>query len=638
MTESMLGQAIVYLGAALVCVPIAKRAGMGSVLGYLLAGILIGPFGLGFVGHEGEDIMHFAEFGVVMMLFLIGLELEPTHFWRMRSRILGLGSLQLALTSVVLTGGFILLGLDWRGALAAGLALSMSSTAIVLQTLKEKGLGDSQAGSSSFSVLLFQDIAVIPMLALLPFLAIQAGASTAHGHAPGPMDGLPVWLKAGSVFFAVLAVIVLGRYVVVPFLRIITKASVRELSVAAALLIIVGIAFLMQLVGLSPALGAFLAGVLLANSEFRHELESDIEPFKGLLLGLFFIAVGASINFRLLAETPGTIASLVAAVILIKASVLILAGRLFRLSFDQNTIFAIGLCQVGEFAFVLLTFIDRLAILDSGWTETLMAVTAISMTLTPVLLLLNERLVLPRFGTLEQEEKEADIIDTEHPVIIAGFSSFGSTLGRFLRANGVEATILDSDSDQVNLLRKMGFKVFYGDATRLDILHSAGADSARLLFIAIDEPSTVHSLVATAKKHFPHLKIMARAGHNLDAYELVDLGVDHIYRDFLDTSVRAGVDVLASLGRRRFSATRAGLDFMKYDESAMYCLAPHRHDESSYISNAREQIRIQEKLLASDRAASHSQNDHAWDSPTPVTAATERRDRCEQESAPAADG
>ena len=270
MTETLLGQAIVYLGAALICVPIAKRLGMGSVLGYLAAGILIGPYGLGFVGHEGEDIMHFAEFGVVMMLFLIGLELEPAHFWRMRSRILGLGSLQLILTCGILTGGFLLLGLDWRGALAVGLALSMSSTAIVLQSLKEKGLGNSQAGSSSFAVLLFQDIAVIPMLAMLPFLALQAGGGAAHGSAT--LDGLPVWLKAGSVLFAVIAVIVLGRYVVVPFLRFITKASVRELTVAAALLIIVGIAFLMQLVGLSPALGAFLAGVLLANSEFRHEL------------------------------------------------------------------------------------------------------------------------------------------------------------------------------------------------------------------------------------------------------------------------------------------------------------------------------------------------------------------------------
>ena len=621
MIDSLLGQAVVYLAAAMICVPLAKRLGMGSVLGYLMAGILIGPFCLGFVGQEGQDIMHFAEFGVVMMLFLIGLELEPAHFWKMRTSILGLGSLQLVLTTLALTGGLVMLGLDWRGAFAAGLALSMSSTAIVLQSLKEKGLGNSKAGSSSFAVLLFQDIAVIPILAMLPFVALQAGAGATH--APALLDGLPVWVKAGSVLFALAAVIIMGRYIVVPFLRIITKASVRELSIAAALLIVVSIAFLMKLVGLSPALGAFLAGVLLANSEFRHELESDIEPFKGLLLGLFFIAVGASINFRLLFDSPGTILSLVLAVIVLKAAVLIAAGRLFRLSFDQNSIFALGLSQVGEFAFVLFAFINRLGILGSDWTDTLMAVTAISMTITPLLLLINERLVLSRFGTRQQVEKEADLIDTEHPVIIAGFSSFGSTLGRFLRANGVQATILDNDSDQVDLLRRMGFKVFYGDATRLDILHSAGAGSASILFIAIDSPSTVAKLVETVKKHFPKLQIMARAGNNLDAHELLDLGVNHIYRGFLDTSVRAGVDVLASLGHRRYSATRAGQNFIKYDEAAMHHLAPHRHDTSDYISNAKEQIRLQEQLLASDRASIHNLNDHAWDTLGPVTAAEE---------------
>lgn len=614
MTDSMLGQAIIYLSAALICVPIAKRLGMGSVLGYLLAGILIGPFCFGFIGQEGQDIMHFAEFGVVMMLFLIGLELEPAHFWRMRSSILGLGSLQITLTTLAMAGGLLMLGFSWQAAVASGLALSMSSTAIVLQSLKEKGLGNSQAGTSSFAVLLFQDIAVIPILALLPFLAIQSGA--AGNDTPTLLEGLPAWLKAGWVLFAVVMVFILGRYIFVPFLRIITRTSVRELCVAAALLIIVAIAFIMKLVGLSPALGAFLAGVLLANSEFRHELESDIEPVKGLLLGLFFIAVGASINFKLLLDDPAKIFSLVLAVILIKALVLIALGRLYRLSFDQNTLFAIGLSQVGEFAFVLFTFINRLGVISPDLTDTMMAVTALSMTMTPLLLMINERLLLPRFGTREQEPKEADRIDTEHPVIIAGFSSFGSTLGRFLRANGVEATILDNDSDQVDLLRKMGFKVFYGDATRLDILHSAGAGSARILVIAIDSPSTVSQLVTTAKKHFPRLKIMARAASNLDAHELLDLGVEQIYRDFLDTSIRAGVDVLASLGHRRFSATRAGQDFMKYDAAAMLQLAPHRHDKTSYISNAREQIRLQEQLLASDRAVNHAQNDHAWDTGT----------------------
>ena len=302
MTDGVLGQAAVFLAAALVCVPLAKRLGMGSVLGYLLAGIVIGPFCLGFVGKEGEDIMHFAEFGVVMMLFLIGLELEPSHFWRMRKTIVDLGSLQLAATTLASALLLMALGFSWQGAVASGLALSMSSTAIVLQSLKEKGLGSSQAGAGSFAVLLFQDIAVIPILALLPFLAIQTATQAAHS--PTMLDGLPGWLQAGWVLFAVTMVFILGRYIIVPFLRIITRTSVRELCFAAALLIIIAIALLMKLVGLSPALGAFMAGVLLANSEFRHELESDIEPFKGLLLGLFFIAVGASINFRLLADAP----------------------------------------------------------------------------------------------------------------------------------------------------------------------------------------------------------------------------------------------------------------------------------------------------------------------------------------------
>ena len=615
MTDTLLGQAVIYLSAALICVPLAKRLGLGSVLGYLMAGIFIGPFCFGFIGQEGQNIMHFAEFGVVMMLFLIGLELEPAHFWRMRSAVLGLGSLQLTLTTLALSGVLLMLGFSWQAAATSALALSMSSTAIVLQSLKEKGLGNSQAGSSSFAVLLFQDIAVIPILALIPFLALQNGVT--GSEAPSLLDGLPGWLKAGWVLLAVALIFIMGRYVLVPFLRIITKASVRELCVAAALLIIVAIAFIMKMVGLSPALGAFLAGVLLANSEFRHELQSDIEPVKGLLLGLFFIAVGASINFKLVFDNPGRIFYLVLAVIVIKGVVLVILGKLFRLSFDQNSIFAIGLSQAGEFAFVLFTFINRLGIIEGEWTDLLMAVTAISMTMTPLLMLINERLILPRYGTRVQEGKEADTFETEHPVIIAGFSSFGSTLGRFLRANGIEATILDHDSDQVDLLRKMGFKVFYGDATRLDILHSAGADKARILVIAIDDLATVSQLANTVKKHFPNLKIMARTGNNLDAHELLDLGIEQIYRDFLDTSIRAGVDVLANLGQRRYAATRAGQDFMKYDEAAMHQLAPHRHDESNYISNAKEQIRLQEQLLAGDRAIDHTENDHAWDQERP---------------------
>jgi len=613
MTEGFLFQALIYLTAAIVCVPIAKRLGMGSVLGYLLAGIVIGPYALGFIGREGQDIMHFAEFGVVMMLFLIGLELEPSHFWGMRHRILGMGSAQIIVTSLVLCAGMMLLNFNWKTALASSLALAMSSTAIVLQSMKEKGLGDTEAGKSSFAVLLFQDIAVIPILALLPLLAV----STDHGtgaQSKAILEGLPGWLQTAAVLGAGGSVVLAGRFVIVPFLRVVARTHLRELLTAAALLIVIATAFLMQLVGLSPALGTFLAGVVLANSEFRHELESDIEPFKGLLLGLFFIAVGASINFKLLIDSPLQIISLVFAVIAVKTIVLIGTGRLFKITFDQNLIFALGLSQVGEFAFVLFGFMHQLHILPDHLTDIMMAVTAFSMTITPLLLFINERFILPRFGILEAEVKEADVIDVQHPVIIAGFGDFGSTIGRFLRANGIAATILDNDSDRVDLLRKMGFKVFYGDAARPDILKSAGADAARVLITAVADPSTNCDLVEKIQKHYPHLTIMVRTKDRHGAYEMLDMGVKDVYRESLDTSIRLGVDVLVKLGYRRYSATRAGQNFLKYDEAALLKLAPHRHDEKSYIYNAREQITLQEQLLANDREVNPTINDHAWES------------------------
>ena len=613
MSNIFLHDALIYLAAAVVFVPIAKKLGMGSVLGYLLGGIIIGPFFLGFIGQEGKDIMHFAEFGVVMMLFLIGLELEPSNFWRMRNLILGTGSVQFCTTTMLIFAVFLFIGFSWQAALACGLALAMSSTAIVMQTLREKGLTRTESGKSSFAVLLFQDIAVIPILALLPLLAFSAVHAPATGNAT-LLSGQPGWAQTLTLLGAVGLVILSGRFVIVPFLRFIARIHLRELFTAAALLIVIGTAYIMMLVGLSPALGTFLAGVVLANSEFRHELESDIEPFKGILLGLFFISVGASINFSLIVNNPLMIVALVCGIIVIKASVLILAGKLARLSFDQNLIFTLGLAQVGEFAFVLFSFIHQLNILPAQWTDMMMGVTAISMTVTPLLLLANERFILPRFGTKEKEEKKADDIDVYNPVIIAGFGHFGSTLGRFLRANGIHATILDNDSDRVDLLRKMGFKVFYGDATRIDILKSAGADEARVLIAAIDSPEDNYDLAEKTKKLFPHLTIMVRARSRLDAYELIDMGVKDIYRESLDTSVRLGIDVLIKLGVRKYSATRAGQNFIKYDEAAMYQLAPHRHDQDTYIFNTREQIQLQEQLLTNDREVNPTLNDHAWDS------------------------
>ncbi len=613
MNGNFLMQAVVYLTAAVVCVPVARRLGLGSVLGYLLSGILIGPFLLGFIGEEGRDIMNFAEFGVVMMLFLVGLELEPAQFWRMRRMIVGMGTLQICLTAALISAAALFLGLSWQASLAAGLALAMSSTAIVLQTLNEKGMMRTAGGQSSFAVLLFQDISVIPILAILPLLALPAAGAGDAGH-QSLLSGLPGWMQTLGVLLAVALVILAGRFVIVPLLRLVARTHLRELFTASALLIIVSTAWLMELVGLSPALGTFLAGVILANSEYRHELESDLEPFKGLLLGLFFIAVGASINFSLVAGDPAGIVSLVLGVMVLKTLVLLVTGRVFGLGTDQNLWFAFGLSQVGEFAFVLLSFINQLEILDNEWMERMMVVTAVSMTLTPLLLMLHEKVLVPRLGTLPAETREADAISEHNPVIIAGFSQFGSTIGRFLRASGVEATVLDNDSDRVDLLRKMGFKVYYGDASRFDLLESAGAREAKILISAISSPEINAGLVETVRKHFPHLRIMIRVKDRFDAYELMDMGVENLYRESVDTSVRLGVDVLRSLGHRGYSATRAGQNFLKYDEQALRKLAGERHDMKQYIFSVRQQIELQEQLLAEDRQNILSTNDLAWDS------------------------
>lgn len=403
----------------------------------------------------------------------------------------------------------------------------------------------------------------------------------------------------------------IGEYAFVPILRIIARTRLRELFVASALLIVVGIAFLMETVGLSPALGTFLAGVVLANSEFKHELESDLDPFKGLLLGLFFIAVGASINFGLIGENAGMVISITLGIILIKTLVLKGIGKYAKLSLDQNLIFAIGLSQVGEFSFVTYSFASQLQILDKQTNDILMAITAISMTVTPLLILLNEKFVLPRVGTLE---KEADTIEEKHSVIIVGFSHFGSTVGRFLRANGIKATILDNDSDRVDLLRKMGFKVYYGDATRADLLESAGAHDAKILISAIDSPETNYLLVETVKKHFPNLEMMIRAKNRVDAFELMEMDVPNIYREHLDTSIRLGRDVLTKLGFRTHTVHRLGQSFLKYDESALSELVKVKHDQKEYISAVRKQIEMQEELLSSELHRKFTLNDHAWDS------------------------
>jgi monovalent cation:proton antiporter-2 (CPA2) family protein len=618
--EGFFAQAVVYLAAALVMVPIAKRVGLGSVLGYLSAGVAIGPFGLGLIGSAGQDVMHFAEFGVVMMLFVVGLELQPSLLWRLRGPILGLGGLQVAATALVVGGVGMALGFDGRASLAVGLILAMSSTAIVLQTLEEKGLMKTDSGQSAFAVLLFQDLAVIPILALLPLLAVSAppaaAAGKGHGAAETWIAGLAGWEQTLVVLGAVAAVVGVGLFLVRPVLRFLARTRLREMFTAATLLLVVGIAQLMSGVGLSPALGTFLAGVLLANSEFRHELESDIEPFKGLLLGLFFIAVGAGIDFALIAGRPGTIAGMVALLLVVKFAVLFGLARLFRMSLDQGLLFSFALAQGGEFAFVLFSFATQRGVLNGPEAALLVAVVALSMAATPLLILLAERAVLPRVGAKETSARRADAIHEENPVIIAGFGRFGHIVGRLLTANGVGTTVLDVDSDQVELLRKLGLKVFYGDASRLDLLRAAGAAKARIFVVAVDGQEKALEIVRTVKTHFPHLTILARAYGRQHAYELLDAGVGHVYRETLDSSLELGVATLRALGFRAHRAVRAARTFRIHDEDSVRELAAVRHDKAAYLSRARERIRDLEEVLRTDRAEIQEGRDAAWDTDT----------------------
>lgn len=617
--DSFFVQAFVYLAAALLVVPLAKRLGLGSVLGYLLAGLLIGPWGLGLVGDEGQDVMHFAEFGVVMMLFLVGLELDPSTLWRLRTPILGLGGLQVGVTAMVVALVGLALGLPWQQAVALGLILSMSSTAIALQTLAEKGLMKSDAGQKAFAVLLFQDIAVIPMLAAFPLLATVAAVGGGEGEGHGGasfVEHLPAWQHGAVVLGAITAVVVAGRFLVRPAMRIIANTGLREMFTAAALLLVVGVTLLMSLVGLSPALGTFLAGVVLANSEYRHELESDIEPFKGLLLGLFFIAVGSSIDFGLLLDAPGTIAGLLVGAILVKIAVLVALGRAFKTNRDQTAIFAVVLAQIGEFAFVLFSFAGQSGVLPGEIVRPMVAVTALSMAASPLLLALNERFLLPRLAPAAAVPRESDVEDEHNPVIIAGYGRFGQIAGRFLRSNGVGATAVDVDSELMEVLAKFGQKVFYGDASRLDLLRAAGAGSAKLLIVAVDEHPKVMEIVHTAQKHFPHLTILARARGRTEAYELLEAGVDEVYRETFDTSLRLGVDALRVLGAHAHLAHRSARTFRRYDEETVHELAALRHDQAALVKTSRERVAALSAALASDRAGIQGFSDHAWDSET----------------------
>jgi len=601
MQETFFFQAMIYLAGAVIMVPIAKRLGLGSVLGYLIAGIIIGPAFLGLIGTEGHDVMHFAEFGVVMMLFVIGLELEPSRLWRMRKIISGMGGLQVVGTTVVMGGIAMLLGLDWKTALVLGMIISMSSTAIVMQTLDEKGWMNTVAGQSSFAVLLFQDLAIIPMLALFPLLADSSTAVPTAASA-GFISTLPKWGQALVVLSAVTGVVFTGKYLLRPVFHMMAKTGLREMFTAMSLLLVVGIAVLMTSVGLSPALGAFVAGVVLANSEYRHQLEIALDPFKGLLLGLFFIAVGSSIDFQLLIRNPLMIPALVLGLMLVKSGLLFILGKLFKVRTAQNLIFSFGLSQIGEFAFVLLSFSLQGGILSREITDLMMAVAAISMAFTPLLMMINERLFVPRVCSMlpEGEQRESDIEAQDNPVIIAGYGHFGNTVGRFLRANNIQTTVLDNDSDNVDLLRKLGQKVYYGDATRYDLLQIAGAGKAQIIVIAINDREKRMEMIETVKKHFPHLYILARSLNRYDAYDQMNAGIMHIYRETLDTSLRVGKDVMKILGHDRQEVAKSARVFFNHDEKTLKYLSSIRNDDE-YISAAREKIEELEQLMLADR-------------------------------------
>ena len=600
--ETFLFQATIYLGAAVIAVPLAARLGLGSVLGYLSAGIMIGPV-LGLVGSESKDIQHFAEFGVVMMLFLIGLELEPRALWDMRRRLIGLGGLQIVLTTGGIMGGAMLLGFDAATSLAVGLIFALSSTAIVLQTLDEKGLMRTSGGRSVFSVLLTQDIAVIPILALLPLLVIANPLVMApdgslirqfepHGKdaAFSLVDGLPGWGVTLVTLGAVVAIILVGVFLTRPIFRYIHHARLREMYTALALLMVTSIAVLMSMVGLSPALGTFLAGVVLANSEFRHELESDLAPFKGLLLGLFFITVGAGIDFDLLANQPAFILSATAMVIFIKGAVLFGLSFLFSIEGKDRWLFTLSLAQAGEFGFVLVSFSFQQGVLGVALSSTLLLIIGLSMLVTPLLFIIYDRLS-KRLN--EGETQAADEVDEKGTVIIAGIGRFGQIVNRLVQSAGFSTIVIDSDLAAVQMMRKFGFRGFFGDPTRPDLLNAAGLDEAHILVVAIDDRASTNKLVAYARKTHPDLHIIARARDRVHVYELYAAGANDIIRELFDGSLRAGRYALENLGLSEFEAAEAEQTFFQHDRAAVRELAELWEpgvplaDNPAYVARAR---------------------------------------------------
>jgi monovalent cation:proton antiporter-2 (CPA2) family protein len=602
LNEFLLG-ALLYLAAAVISAPIAKKLGLGSVLGFLAAGAVVGPSVLGLVGQGSSTVQHFAEFGVIVMLFLVGLELEPSKLWQLRKQIFGLGLAQVLGVALVVGAASLAISSGWRESLVIGLVLALSSTAIVLQTLQEKGLLKTPVGQSVFSVLLFQDISVIPMLALLPLLAVAASHG-GDGHSASLIANYPVWAQTLLTIGAVLVVLAAGRYVTRPLFRIVADTGSREIFVAFALLMVVGITLLMGLVGLSAALGTFLAGVVLADSEYRHELEMDLQPFKGLLLAIFFIAVGAGIDFSLLTSAPMLLGLGLVAFIVLKLVTHFVVSRGFGLAAPDQSRFSFALAQGSEFGFVLITLCTGLGLLSGQMPALLTAVIALSMAAAPLLMMLDEKLIQPRFADGDFK-RDADVIEHEGvDAIIAGHGRFGMTVARVLKAQGHRTVALDWDSSQIDTLRKFGFKAFYGDALRLDLLEAAGAKEAKILIIAIDDPEKTTELIRIAKHNYPHLKLFVRAFDRAHAGEVLREGVDDVYREVFGSSMYLVADALVALGQTRDVAERAVQTFRIHDEKFLRRAAELKGDQAKLIDLARQSRLEISNVFASDREGS----------------------------------
>jgi glutathione-regulated potassium-efflux system ancillary protein KefC len=584
---SLLRDVLLYLGAAVVCVPLASKLKLGSVLGYLAAGCLIGRTGL--IHDADGGTMHFGEIGVVLMLFVIGLELDPKHLWTMRRSVFGGGSLQFFACALPLGLGAFAFGLPWQAALVAGLALSLSSTAVAMQTMAEKNLLAAPVGRTSFAILLFQDIAAIPLLAFVPLLGSGSGGDAGSG-----------WIAAAKAVGAIVAVFVIGRFLTRPILRALARAGLREVFTAFTLLLVLGIALLMAAAGVSMALGAFLAGVLLADSEYRHALETDIQPFKGLLMGLFFIAVGMSVDFSLFTSQPLTVLGLVVGFQVLKLAALRWVAGPLEVNTRQRWLFAALLAQGGEFAFVVFGLARNVGVLSPEWDALLTLAVALSMALTPVFLILHDR-VLARAD--QANPREADTIEDEHaPVIIAGFGRFGQIVGRLLFASGFKATVLDHDPDTIELLRRFDFKIYYGDATRLDLLHAAGAARAKLLVVAIDDPDTSVRLVESVREHFPQLPLVARARNVSHWQKLRSLGVEVVERETFEAAIALGRASLERLGVRPYEANEQAMLFRRHNLKTMESILPHWEDlerRTQLARTAREQL---ERQMEGDRS------------------------------------